>query len=61
MGERRAFGEIDQQRLAADRRHRPPPPAPVLEVQDDTVGERLADQVGGAKEGMGVMHGTLNR
>jgi hypothetical protein len=61
MGKRGAFGEVDQKRLAADRRHGAPPPAPVLEVQDDTVGERLADQVGGAKEGMGVMHGTLNR
>lgn len=61
MGERRAFGEIDQQRLAADRRHRPPPPAPVLKIQDDAVGERFAGQLGGTKKAMGVMHGTLNR
>ena len=61
MGERRAFGEIDQQRLAADRRHRPPTPAPVLKIQDDAVGERFAGQLGGTKKAMGVMHGTLNR
>lgn len=57
MGEGGAFGEIDQKSLAAHRADRAAPPPPVLEIEDDAVGQGTAGQRRGGDEGVGVMHG----
>ena len=61
MTERRRLGEIDEYFLAAHRRHHAAPPAPVLEGQDDAVGELAAVELVGGDEGMGVKHGGSSK
>ncbi len=57
MGEGGAFGEIDQKSLAAHCADCAAPPPPVLEIEDDAVGQGTAGQRRSGDEGVGMMHG----